>query len=99
VINGAVDIVLATLLGLAVLAVWLGCLAVLRLPSALDRVHAAGFVNIAMAVLVTVAGFVADGISGRSLKILLAMLILVGGGAVLSHATGRALFLRDGKSA
>jgi multicomponent Na+:H+ antiporter subunit G len=98
VIHDTADGILAGLLGLVVLAAWLGGLALLRLPHALDRLHAATFVNIAFGVLVSVIGFMADGISGRSMKILVAMVILALAGAVQSHASGRALFFRDGRT-
>jgi multicomponent Na+:H+ antiporter subunit G len=98
VIHGLADAILAGLLGLVVLAAWLGSLALLRLPHALNRLHAVTFVNIACGVLVSVIGFVADGVSGRSLKIMVAMIILVLAGAVQSHASGRALFFRDGRT-
>ncbi|MDP4024185.1 monovalent cation/H(+) antiporter subunit G [Methylobacterium sp. NEAU 140] len=86
-------------LGLAVAAAWLASLALLRLPRALDRLHAAAFLNVAVAAPVAVAAFVADGISVRSLKILLIALLLVAWGAVLSHAAGRAVLMREGREA
>ena len=89
----------SVLLAGAVAAVWLACLAALRLPRALDRLHAVSFLNAATGALVTAAAFVADGVSGRSLKILFLMLLLLVWGAVLSHAVGRALLLREGREA
>ncbi len=91
--------IIGILLALAVAAAWLSALALLRQPRALDRLHAVSFLNVASGVLVTATGFAADGISGRSLKILLLMTLLVGFGAVLSHAAGRALLMREGRSA
>lgn len=93
------SIVIAILLGLAVGTTWLSALALLRQPHALDRLHAVSFLNVATGVLVSAAGFAADGISGRSLKILFMMIVLIGAGAVLSHAAGRALLMREGRSA
>ncbi|GJE40540.1 monovalent cation/H(+) antiporter subunit G [Methylobacterium persicinum] len=92
-------LLIAVLLALAVGATWLAALALLRLPHALDRFHAASFLNVATGVTVTATAFAADGISGRSLKILFMMVLLVGFGAVLSHAAGRAVLLREGRSA
>lgn len=89
----------AGFLALAVAATWLATLALLRMPRALDRFHAVSFLNVATGVTVTAAAFAADGISGRSLKILLMMVLLMGFSAVLSHAAGRALLLREGRSA
>lgn len=93
------SIVIAILLGLAVGTAWLSALALLRQPQALDRLHAVSFLNVATGVLVSAAGFASDGISGRSLKILFMMIVLIGAGAVLSHAAGRALLMREGRSA
>lgn len=91
--------VLGILLALAVAATWLSALALLRQRRALDRLHAVSFLNVTTGILVTAAGFAADGISGRSLKILFMMTLLVGFGAVLSHAAGRAVLMREGRSA
>ena len=84
---------------LTVAAAWLSGLALMRLPRALDRLHAIAFLNAAAGVLVAVAALAADGVSGRSLKILFMMLALLASGAVLSHAAGRALLLREGREA
>lgn len=91
--------VLGILLALTVAATWLSALAVLRQRRALDRLHAVSFLNVTTGILVTAAGFAADGVSGRSLKILFMMTLLVGFGAVLSHAAGRAILMREGRSA
>lgn len=93
------DLLLFGLLGLTVSSVWLGCLATLRLPSALDRLHAVSFVNIAGGGGLTLACFVADGVSVRSMKVLGLTILLTVGGAALSHATGRALLIREGRKA
>lgn len=90
---------IAILLGLAVAATWLSALAILRMPRALDRLHAVSFLNIVAGVAITAAGFASDGISVRSLKILLMVVLLVGFGAVITHAVGRALLLREGRAA
>ncbi|MHB2206923.1 monovalent cation/H(+) antiporter subunit G [Methylobacterium sp. CM6257] len=86
-------------LGLAVAATWLSALALWRLPRALDRLHALAFLNVAASALVVVAAFLADGISGRSLKILLMMGVYLAWAAVLSHVSGRAVLMREGRSA
>lgn len=92
-------VIVAGFLISAVASTWLSALALLRMPRALDRFHAVSFLNIATGVTVTGAAFAADGLSGRSLKILLMMVLLTGFSAVLSHAAGRALLLREGRSA
>lgn len=86
----AIDILLAVV----VLAAWLGCAGFLRLRTPLDRMHCVAFVNATAGVSLTVAAFVSDGASDRALKILLLTGIGLLTGAVLSHATGRALLLR-----
>jgi multicomponent Na+:H+ antiporter subunit G len=86
-------------LGLAVAATWLSALALWRLPRALDRLHALAFLNVAASALVVAAAFLADGISGRSLKILLMMGVYLAWAAVLSHVSGRAVLMREGRSA
>ena len=92
-------VVIGSLLGLMVAVTWLAALALWRLPRALDRFHALAFLNVAASGLVTVAAFLADGISGRSLKILVMMVVFLGWAAVLSHVSGRAVLMREGRSA
>ena len=90
-----VDLCLAA----AVLSAWLGCLAAIRMRSALDRLHAVAFVNAACGAFVAAAGLLTDGVSTRSVKLAcLALFVLVTSAAV-SHAVGRALLLRDGPQA
>ena len=93
------SVVIGMLLGLTVAVTWLAAIAVWRLPRALDRLHALAFLNVAASGLVTVAAFLADGISGRSLKILLMMVVFLAWVAVLSHVSGRAVLMREGRSA
>lgn len=90
--NVAVEI----LLGAAVLSAWLGCFGFLRLGTALDRLHCAAFINAASGFAVTLAVFVQDGPTGRSLKMLAILLVLLLGGAAMSHVAGRALLMRGG---
>ncbi|MGT2487648.1 monovalent cation/H(+) antiporter subunit G [Methylobacterium oryzae CBMB20] len=98
---GALDmsVVIGSVLAVAVAAAWLAALALWRLPRALDRMHAVAFLNVAASISVTVAAFLADGISGRSLKILVMMVVFLGWAAVLSHVSGRAVLMREGRSA
>ncbi len=84
---------IAALLILAVLALWLGCLGFGRLPTAYARLHCVPFVIIAVGVPLTLATFLADGVSSRSLKVLFLMVVLLVSGAALAHATGRAIAL------
>lgn len=82
------------LLVLLVLAAWLGCAGFARLRSPLDRLHCATFVNAACGAALAAVALVADGASDRALKILLLAVTTLLAGAVLAHATGRALVLR-----
>jgi multicomponent Na+:H+ antiporter subunit G len=93
------SVVIGILLALAVAVTWLAALAQWRLPRALDRFHALAFLNVASSILVTFAAFLADGISGRSLKILVMMIVFLAWAAVLSHVSGRAVLMREGRSA
>ena len=86
------------LLGIAVLAAWLGCAGFLRLRTALDRMHCVAFVYATTGTLLTAAAFVSDGASDRALKILLLTVVGLLTGAAMSHATGRALLLRGSAS-
>ena len=88
----ALDICLA----IAVLAVWLGCFGALRLRSALDRLHAVAFINAAGGIAVTVAAFVDEGVTTRSVKLAALVVVVLVTGSAVNHAAGRALVLRDG---
>jgi multicomponent Na+:H+ antiporter subunit G len=90
------EIIIAILLGLAVLSAWIGCWGFVRMSTALDRLHCAAFVNAAAGLSLTAAVVVQDGARDRTLKMCFVLVILLLGGAALSHAAGRALVLRDG---
>ncbi|TGE02706.1 cation:proton antiporter [Methylobacterium nonmethylotrophicum] len=84
-------------LGLAVLAAWIATLALWRLVTPLERLHAVTFVNVAGGAGLVLAAWLTDGASPRALKctaIWLATLLI---GALLSHVTGHALHIRDGE--
>ena len=83
----------------AVLSAWLGCFGAFRLRSALDRIHAVAFTNIAAGLFVAAAAFLADGVSSRSVKLACLVAFVAVTGAAVSHAGGRALLLRDGPQA
>ncbi|KST56628.1 cation:proton antiporter [Methylobacterium sp. GXS13] len=87
------------LLSLTIAITWLASLALWRLPRALERLHVLAFLNVTTSVLVTAAAFLADGVSGRSVKILLIMVVFLAWAAVLSHVSGRAMLMREGRSA
>ncbi len=87
-------VVIDVLLGLALLAAWLGCFGFLRLRTALDRLHCVTFIAAGAGLPIVVAAFVADGGSDRAFKILLLAVVQLAAGAALAHAVGRALLLR-----
>jgi multicomponent Na+:H+ antiporter subunit G len=82
---------------LAVAAAWLGAIAFLRMRTPLDRLHVVTFVNVAAGGFVVLAALLTEGITARTLKCVLIWVAAMLLGACLSHATGRALHLRDGE--
>lgn len=86
----------AAALALGVAAAWLGALALLRLRTPLERLHAVAFVNVAAGGGVTLAALLADGPTPRALKSVAVWLATLLIGACLAHVTGRALHLRGG---
>jgi multicomponent Na+:H+ antiporter subunit G len=83
------------ILVLTVLCVWLGCAGFLRLRDPLDRLHCVAFINVTASLTVTLAAFLADGVSSRSLKILAIAVLTLLAGAAGAHVTGRALLRRS----
>lgn len=91
--NVAID----ALLAFAVLMAWIGALAFLRLRTNFERLHAITFVNLAGGGAITIAAVLHDGLSGRTFKCIFVLVVIATAGALLSHATSRALHLRDGE--
>lgn len=87
--------IIDALLAVAVCAIWLGCIGFARLRSPYARLHCVPFVAAAAGTPVVIASFLADGVSDRALKVLLLVLIVLLGGAALSHATGRAFAMHE----
>ena len=87
----------AGLLAFAVLTAWVTTIAFLRLRTPLERLHAITFFNIVAGGAITAAVIISDGFTGRTFKCALVWLVVAGGGALLSHATARALHLRGGE--
>lgn len=85
------------LIAAAIAAAWLGAIAFVRLRTPLERLHVVTFVNVAALGLIVVAAFLTDGVTTRSLKCACVYLFTLGGGALLSHATARALHFRTGE--
>ncbi len=88
------SIVIDGLLTVIVGASWLGVSGFVRLKSALDRLHCVAFVNVVSGLGLIGAAFVSDGISDRAFKIVLIVAVNLLSGAVVSHATARALSQR-----
>jgi multicomponent Na+:H+ antiporter subunit G len=93
----ATGIATAAVLAAGVTASWLGAAAFARLSTPLARLHALTFINVTTGGAITLAAFLSDGLSARALKCLLLWATLLLAGALLSHASGRALLLRDGR--
>lgn len=85
------------LLALLVASAWLGAAGFVRLRAPLDRLHCATFVNATCGPALLAAALLADGLTGRVLKILLLVLLNLLTGAALSAASGRAILHRKGK--
>lgn len=83
------------LLCVSVLSIWLGVAGFTRLRTALDRLHCVTFVNVAGGGALFFAVFAHDGFSVRLIKLGFLLLSALVGGTVLSHATGRALWMRE----
>lgn len=86
--------VVAALLSVAAFCGWLGCAGFLRLRDPLDRLHCVAFINVTVSLTIVAAGFVTDGLSSRSIKILLIAVLMLIGGAAGTHVTGRAVLQR-----
>lgn len=91
------SMVIDALLALAVLMAWIGGIAFLRLHTNFERLHAITFFNLAVGGVITVAAVLHDGLSGRTFKCIFIWIVIASVGALLSHATSRALHLRDGE--
>ncbi|HET6911730.1 MAG TPA: monovalent cation/H(+) antiporter subunit G [Rhodanobacteraceae bacterium] len=85
------------LLAFAVLMAWIGAIAFLRLRTNFERLHVITFVNMTAGAAITIAAVLHDGLSGRTFKCIFIFIVIATVGALLSHATSRALHLRDGE--
>ena len=89
--------ILAILLALGVAMALLAIVAFLRLATPFERLHAASFVAVAATACFVAAAFVTDGVTGRSLKMVLILVVLVLSGAAANHAVARAVHIRGGE--
>jgi len=89
-VSVAVDILLA----LAVACASLGAAGFALLASEEDRLHCVGFVAVAAGFAITLAVFLTHPFAAVAIKAAALYIASVASGAVLVHATGRALHLR-----
>ncbi len=83
------------LLAIAVICVWLGCVAFVRLSSVYDRLHCVTFVSVTAGFAVMLACWANQGASESILKVVFLVLCALLNGAALGHATGRASLHRE----
>jgi multicomponent Na+:H+ antiporter subunit G len=84
------------LLLVGVLASWLGAAALFRLATPYQRIHCVGFVTLVAGFCFSAAIFITHPLSPLGWKALFILVVLLCAGAVVSHATGRALRMREG---
>lgn len=82
------------LLALAVLTAWLGAAGFARLAWPLDRLHCVTFVNVTCGALLLIAAGLWGGPPDDVIKVALLFGALLVGGAVVAHATARAILQR-----
>ena len=90
--------VVGSLLVFVVLSSWIAALAFLRLKTPLERLHVVTFANVLILGAIVCAGFASRGMTSQTLKFVLLWLVNLAAGALLSHATARALHLRGGEA-
>ena len=78
-----------------VLAAWLSTAAYFRLRTPFARIHVITFTNVVAGGMTTLAAFLTSGAAPGSFKVAFIWLATLPIGAVLSHATGRALHVRE----
>jgi multisubunit Na+/H+ antiporter MnhG subunit len=85
----------SALLTIAVGAAWLGAGAFLLLETPYDKLHAAVYVAVVSGAAVTLAVILSEPFSAHALKATIIFVLSINFGAVLSHAIGHAMILRD----
>ena len=88
-------ILIDTLLGLVVLACWLGIAGMLRMREPMQALHYLTLPATAGIIALTLAVFLETGASSTSFKTLLIAVILLGINSVVTHATARAFRTRE----
>jgi multisubunit Na+/H+ antiporter MnhG subunit len=87
--------IIDTLLVLACVCVWIGCIGFARLTGPFDRLHCVTFVAASAGPLIAALAFIMDGASDRAWKILLLVGLMLVNGAALTHATARTIAWRE----
>jgi multicomponent Na+:H+ antiporter subunit G len=88
-------VIVAVLLAVAVAAVLLSCLGVLVMRDGLDRLHFTAPAATIAPVLIAAAVLVEEPLSSAGVKAVLVALLIVVTTPVLSHATARAVRIRE----
>jgi multisubunit Na+/H+ antiporter MnhG subunit len=83
------------LLFFGVAASWLSVAGLFRLATPYDRIHCVGFVTLVAGSCFSVAVLVAHPHSLLGPKAIFAFIVMLCAGAVVAHATGRALSIRS----
>ncbi len=90
---------IALFLALGVLMEWLCCLGLLAARTPLDKLHFMGPASSAGPLLIGIAVLISEWSSGTTvIKLVLIILVLAVTGPVLTHATGRAIYMRHRNS-
>lgn len=89
------EVVTDVLLALAVLTVAAAALGVAVMPNAYARLHYVTPAAIVAPVLVTLAIFVSEGLDENTGETVIALVFMMAAGPFLSHATIRAMRVRD----
>lgn len=82
------------LLALCVLTAWLGAAGFARLAWPLDRLHCVTFVNVACGAFALLAAALWGGSADDVVKVAFLLGALLVGGAIIGHATARAIVRR-----
>jgi multicomponent Na+:H+ antiporter subunit G len=93
------DSIVATLLIAGVLVEFLCCGGLLAMKNPYDRLHAIAPGNILPPILFTAAIVIREGFSQAGIKAILIALVLILVSPIVSHATARAAWLRENRSA
>ena len=89
------EVIVIVCLTLAVLIVAASSLAIFVMPSAYDKLHYITPAAIVAPVLVTIAIFAREGLDENSGQMIIALAFMVMAGPYLSHATLRAIRVRE----